>query len=220
MTVIVGDPKTSITTEKQQITLSSETLSFGNVNMDKTASLDLSVQNPLSRQALLSSITISGPDAGDFTLSAEMPASIEPNDSLLLYVNFTPRVQGSKSATLTIHEGTGGSSLDVELHGEGIAGTTALGSEALQPASVSLHQNFPNPFNPATTIGFTLPARQHVRLTVYNAMGQRVAVIADGWYNAGVHMVPVRATDWNSGTYFYRLESYNTSITRQMSLLK
>jgi hypothetical protein len=57
------------------------------------------------------------------------------------------------------------------------------------PATFRLEQNYPNPFNPTTSIAFGLPKESEVRLEVYSALGQRVAVLAEGRYGAGVHTV-------------------------------
>ena len=88
------------------------------------------------------------------------------------------------------------------------------------PASYSLKQNYPNPFNPATTIEYALPASGQVTLTVFNLLGQEVAVLANGVQSAGVHAVRFDARELNSGVYFYRLEGSGFRNTRKMLLLK
>ncbi|HPM36898.1 MAG TPA: kelch repeat-containing protein [candidate division Zixibacteria bacterium] len=80
--------------------------------------------------------------------------------------------------------------------------------------------NYPNPFNPATQIGFSLPAASHVTLVVYNIMGQQVAVLADGQYEAGDHSVTWDASAQSSGVYLYLLDVSGFSQTRKMLLLK
>jgi len=88
-----------------------------------------------------------------------------------------------------------------------------------------LSQNFPNPFNPATTIRFELPAPLDVRLSVYDVRGREVARIVDGPMAAGRH-----AGVWNgrddkgkavaSGIYWYRLQAGKETLSRKMVLLK
>ncbi|MGD9546732.1 MAG: S8 family serine peptidase [Candidatus Krumholzibacteriia bacterium] len=92
--------------------------------------------------------------------------------------------------------------------------------ERFLPDSVVLGQNSPNPFNPRTTITFSLPASGHVRLAVYNVKGQLVETLADGAYGAGAHTFAWDAKDSPSGVYFYRLETKNSSETRKMIMLK
>ncbi len=75
------------------------------------------------------------------------------------------------------------------------------------PAAFALYQNYPNPFNPATRIRFDLPATSHVRLEVYNALGQLVEALLDEDRPAGQHEVAFSSTRLASGVYFYRIQS-------------
>ncbi len=80
--------------------------------------------------------------------------------------------------------------------------------------------NYPNPFNPVTTISFSLPVASHVSLEVYNVMGQRVTTVADGFYEAGVHACEWDGSAVASGVYFYRIETPEFAETKKMMLLK
>jgi hypothetical protein len=93
------------------------------------------------------------------------------------------------------------------------------GGSAL-PKVLDLKQNFPNPFNPSTTISFALPARSAVNLTVYNILGQQVQNLIDGVMDAGEHTVIWNADHQASGLYFYRLTYENKVLTKKMTLLK
>lgn len=88
------------------------------------------------------------------------------------------------------------------------------------PQGFALSQNYPNPFNPTTAINFTIPDAQDVRLTVYNVLGQRVAVLADGFHNAGQHIVSFDARRLASGVYIYRIETGDFVTSRKMMLIK
>jgi hypothetical protein len=88
------------------------------------------------------------------------------------------------------------------------------------PGTFDLHQNYPNPFNPGTTITFNLNEAQPVKLEVFNIMGQRVAVLADGMLSSGSHSVYFDASGFSSGVYLYRLSDPAGSSTRSMILLK
>jgi len=88
------------------------------------------------------------------------------------------------------------------------------------PRSVSLTQNYPNPFNAATIIKFNLPVKTDVNLEVFNILGQRVAVLAEGTMDAGHHAVTFDASNLGSGMYFYRLDAGEYSDTRKMTVLK
>ena len=88
------------------------------------------------------------------------------------------------------------------------------------PDTYELDQNYPNPFNPATTIAFGLPEAGPVRLTVFDILGRRVAVLADGWFEAGRHALRFDARNLAGGAYLYRLRTAGRTLTRTMILLK
>ena len=85
------------------------------------------------------------------------------------------------------------------------AGKVVVGSGT--PQLYSLEQNTPNPFNPSTQISFQLPSSSHVRLTVFNTLGQPVEQLIDAPMNSGSHQVEWRSNDHRSGVYFYELRA-------------
>ncbi|RMF64848.1 MAG: T9SS C-terminal target domain-containing protein, partial [Bacteroidetes bacterium] len=93
-------------------------------------------------------------------------------------------------------------------------------AEAAVPVRFALGVNYPNPFNPSTTISFDLPRPETVRLTVYDVAGRRVATLAEGTYPAGTHRVTWEAGGLASGVYLYRLEAGDFVQTRKMMLVK
>jgi hypothetical protein len=89
------------------------------------------------------------------------------------------------------------------------------------PAAAQLNPNYPNPFNPTTNIPFSLPEASPIRLTVYNAVGQQIAVLADGVWPSGEHIIPFNADGLSSGLYVYRLETTGgLTHSRTMLLVK
>ncbi len=89
-----------------------------------------------------------------------------------------------------------------------------------RPLSLRLDQNFPNPFNPNTSIRFTLDAGRQARLSVYDLVGREVAVLVDGLMPAGEHSVTFNASALPSGIYFYILQSGTQQMSRKMILMK
>ena len=91
-----------------------------------------------------------------------------------------------------------------------------------------LSQNYPNPFNPVTTIRFTIPEASLnpsqggtlVKLTLYNILGQQVALLVNEVLESGVHTINFNASDLNSGMYIYKIEAGNFVQTRKMTLVK
>ena len=102
---------------------------------------------------------------------------------------------------------------------------SSVGDDGVVPREFALLQNYPNPFNPTTKIEYTLPAPAHVRLDVFNILGQRVITLADEARQPGRHLHVWDGRDRNgrplpSGLYFYRLEAGALVATRKMLLLK
>ena len=91
---------------------------------------------------------------------------------------------------------------------------------AMVPTEYGLGQNYPNPFNPATEIAFSLPEATTVSLEVFNVVGQRVAELAEGYFEAGNHIVTWDASRQSSGVYFYRLATGDFVETKKMLLIK
>ena len=91
---------------------------------------------------------------------------------------------------------------------------------ALVPRSVELLANYPNPFNPATTISFLLPEAATVDLRVYDDLGREVALLAEGRFPAGQHSVRFEASNLPSGIYFARLAGLGSVVSRRMVLIK
>jgi hypothetical protein len=88
------------------------------------------------------------------------------------------------------------------------------------PSKPKLYANYPNPFNPMTTLKYDLSAKGHVRLSVFNILGQEVAVLLDAQKEAGSYSIQFNAAQIASGVYFYRMEAGSYAETRKMLLLK
>ncbi|NUO19424.1 T9SS type A sorting domain-containing protein [bacterium] len=88
------------------------------------------------------------------------------------------------------------------------------------PRQLSLHANYPNPFNATTEISFDLPREMEASLKVYDVLGREVAELVNGVMNAGTHMITFDASALSSGVYFYRLEAGRFVDARKMVLLK
>jgi hypothetical protein len=90
---------------------------------------------------------------------------------------------------------------------------------------LSLFQNHPNPFNPSTTISFTLPAKTKTKLSIYNIEGRLVTTLVDGTLDEGFKEVAWdgkdgRGNQVSTGVYFYRLTAGDRTLTKKMVLLK
>jgi uncharacterized GH25 family protein len=88
------------------------------------------------------------------------------------------------------------------------------------PTTYSLSQNYPNPFNPTTTIQYSIPKDEFVKLTVYDVAGKVIKELVSGHKTAGSYSVEFNATDYASGTYYYKLEAGEYKNIQKMMLIK
>ncbi len=108
-----------------------------------------------------------------------------------------------------------------------VAGTSKRGAGADDaegaaevPDTYVLESNYPNPFNPQTTIRFGLPTSAQVKLVVYDVLGRQVRLLLDGAREAGTHEVIFEASNLPSGTYLVRLVTPVGSFVQTMQLVK
>ena len=145
-----------------------------------------------------------------YSLSPALPAGLT-FDAVTRTIAGTPTAASETVYTYTVTDASGAS--------------LSLALQTL-PAAFSLADNFPNPFNPATTIQYALPQAADVELTVYNVLGQPVRTLVAEHQNAGRYVVEWDATNDNghslsSGMYFYRLQAGGEFLkVKKMLLLK
>jgi hypothetical protein len=88
------------------------------------------------------------------------------------------------------------------------------------PSAYSLKQNYPNPFNPKTIINFQLSMSNYVSLKVYDILGNKVETLVNEKISPGSYSVEWDASNYSSGTYFYKLETENFTEVKAMMLVK
>ena len=98
--------------------------------------------------------------------------------------------------------------------------SSVIEADFILPTIYSLNQNFPNPFNPNTIISYALPEASNVKITVYNAIGETIQIVENGFKSAGNYSLTFNANNIPSGIYFYRIEAGKFSQVRKMMLLK
>jgi len=132
------------------------------------------------------------------------------------------------SALVRIDTLTGNSSVSarVALDGlraiaEGLPVTGVAGGNSRRgPEQYALEQNFPNPFNPSTTIRYEVPMLSYVTLAVFNTLGQKVATLVQGEVEAGHHNVTFDASGFTSGVYFCRMSARGYTSTRKLLMVR
>lgn len=94
------------------------------------------------------------------------------------------------------------------------------GSVETIPDEFALLQNYPNPFNPSTTISYNLPKQAMVEISVFNALGERVATLVNELKEAGRYNVELNALGYSSGIYFYQIKANDFVSVKKMILMK
>jgi hypothetical protein len=165
-----------------------DTLSFWTINLGSDS---IRVQGFYSTDTVFKAL----PDAFIYDLA--------PEDSVEVPVQFHPLSIQTYTATITVFN-TENQTAQLICRGEGRE-SAAESSSFLLPQEPSISV-FPNPGNPDFSITFNLPAHSDIRLSVHNVLGQRVASLASGWYEAGSHQIGWQARDLPSGIYFVCLD--------------
>lgn len=97
---------------------------------------------------------------------------------------------------------------------------TTAADEIPRPTEFALLPNYPNPFNPSTTIAFTVPDAAPVSIRLYDMLGRQVATVVDSDHTPGRYAVPFKASGLASGVYLMRMESGGFNATRSIVLMR
>jgi len=100
-------------------------------------------------------------------------------------------------------------------------GSTAVDQQkSEQLTGYILNQNYPNPFNPTTIITFSLPEQSHIKLEVFNLLGEPVTTLVDERCSAGSHFITFNASGFSSGVYYYRMLADKFVSVRKLVIAK
>jgi len=183
-----------------------------------------SISNTGTANLSINTISLSGTHASEFTLTAtDLPWTIIAGEDRSFNVSFAPITTGAKTASINITHNANGSPHTVALSGTG--SPVSDFDETSLPAVTALSGNYPNPFNPETTIRFSLARPNKVTISIYSINGQLVKSLVNGSYDIGNHSVIWNGLDdighpVSSGVYFYRMTTSEYTAVRKMLLLK
>lgn len=197
-------------------------IDFGTVTAPNSASRIVIVRNRgwdtvnFSTPASISPV-IALPD--EFSITNSLPTSLEPGAQFSLTLSFTPMQDGARSATLTIPS-------DAPVVTTALTGT-GVGVSSVNDGTIgefNLLQNEPNPFGESTAIRFSLPISEQIFVKIFDLVGNEVATLADGWFEAGNHILELKQStqfsNISTGTYFYRLQTAQGTLLRTMLILR
>jgi hypothetical protein len=135
-----------------------------------------------------------GTNSNPFTLLATGPGSYTVNAG-----HASPLRWDSASVTITL---------------------TDVGVNSSNPTEYKLYDNYPNPFNPSTTLRYSIPEASLTTLKVYDELGKEVATLVNETKSAGIYEVEFNASNLSSGIYYYTLQAGSFSKTNKMILMK
>lgn len=200
------------------MSVSAVNLGFGNVMVGNDSTRVLRVINTGTMQLTVDSLNFSNPV---FSADVTFPFNVAVGDTAVVNVTFTPTDSIQYNATLRVVGNdpfTPVRTVNLSGLGMGTVSISQVGTEI--PSAFSLSQNFPNPFNPSTSINFAIPVQGMVSLKVYDLLGKEVATLVNGVKTPGVYVADFDAAKLTSGIYFYKLEAEGFVDVKRMVLIK
>jgi hypothetical protein len=97
---------------------------------------------------------------------------------------------------------------------------TDIGESNLNPTEFILYSNYPNPFNPSTTIRYSIPEASFISVKIYDELGKEVSSLVNETKSAGTYEVEFSASKLSSGIYYYTLQAGSFTQTKKMILIK
>jgi hypothetical protein len=155
----------------------------------------------------------------------ESLATISPNSYMKIGIRYQPvsaTADSVSTLTLTYNDGTSAQQVVVTITASRVPTSAAAVNNAV-PVQFILGQNFPNPFNPSTTIRYSVPqsaGKQFVSIRIFDVLGKEVAIAVNEAKEPGEYSALVTLEQMNSGIYFYRMHLQGQTVTKRMLLLK
>ena len=207
--------------------VSPDNVDFDSVEVDKSDTVEITMTNHSNVDLEIYSISVS---TGSFHLNDIPSGPISGWGSATFKVDFAPSDTGLFEDTIRISSNAIAGDSVVPLSGVGVPATGVRwveGSteEENKPTSFSVSQNYPNPFNPVTNFRVALPEASHVKIEIFNILGQKIKTLVDEDMRAGVFIVDwdgkdKKGLEVSSGIYFYRITTDDFSDIKKMVLLK
>ncbi len=194
-----------------------DSMDFGLVDVGDSTIRLIELSNPKDEAVIINEIFSS---ESVFSVVDSLPLIIPPLKSINLSLMFKPDTNGYYTDKLNIR-----SVNDTLLIGQQVVlsgGTDVVPTEDTKQTVLyySLLQNFPNPFNPETTISFSLPQRERVIIKIYNLLGEEMFEFINEEFDAGDYSFKLLSDGLPSGIYLYRMNAGEFVRTRKFMLLK
>jgi hypothetical protein len=194
------------------LTVSSDSVVFGEVQVGDTATFDLEISNNGLTQHLIEGVRVSD---GNLSVHPNNRVYLPEGSVRHVAVKYHPQAAGDYQGEIIVSWEH--ADIHVAVIGRGLP--AGVRSDKQTPYEFALDKPFPNPFNSISMIPFSLPKATRARLTVSDATGRLVAVLIDGQTQAGRHQAIWSAEKVSSGLYFIRLEAGGKVAIRKMVLM-
>lgn len=218
-------PAESVETGFPILNIEQSNLDFDNTQIGTQVILPLNISNS-GNASMIGTLQVPAP----FTLdsSEEEPLRflnyvLAEGESREFSIAFRPTEEGVFAGFLIVSsDDPNAISVNIPLMG---SAAVVSNTDQVNPVITELKGNFPNPFNPNTTVRFALKAQARVNIDIYNILGQKVKSLVNSDLPAGVHNVAWNGLDRNnravaSGVYFYKMQTGDYEQTRKMILMK
>ncbi|MCF7811923.1 T9SS type A sorting domain-containing protein [bacterium] len=190
---------------------------FGELDVDSTSVWEFEIYNTGRRYAVIDTVWFEGSNTAAFTCPLELPLRINPKDTCLVPVLFSPSADTSYAAVLIIPYGDR-QALRVLLDGNGYVNSVSDEPNVLH--EFALYEAYPNPFNSTTTITYGLDKSAPTRLALYDLSGREVMTLFEGYRQSGFYSVILNAGELSSGLYFLRMDASNRIFTNKVILIR
>ncbi|MCC5913305.1 MAG: choice-of-anchor D domain-containing protein [Balneolaceae bacterium] len=194
------------------IAVSESDLDFGVTNVGSPVERTFEISNDESAEDPLSYNIQIDSDNFSVTPSAAASGSLQPGESTEITIRYNPNNDRIHTGQIRLSHNAMNASSPINI---------SLGGEALQRDEIArLEDNYPNPFNPSTTIPYVLPQTSNVRLDLFNISGQLVRTIVNEQQGEGRYELEINISDLSSGVYIYRLIVDDFIDSKKMMLVK
>lgn len=205
-------------------TIDTQSVDFGITQYTSTATQQITISNT-GTASMLGTISTASPfSVGDPNMPSQtLTYVLAIGEALTFNLNFTPpqQMQYTGSLVITSDDPT---AAETTIPLTGVGGIVA-NDDLVNPVLTALGSNYPNPFNPTTTISYSIRETTPVEIYIYNMLGQKVKTLVSGTVEAGNHSVVWNGQDNNnrpvaSGVYFFKMHAGKYTSTKKMILMK
>jgi len=195
-------------------------VAFGETPIQSELEKQITIVNGYPSVTQVLSLSIEGLHAADFSIRhASLPAVVPGYGQFAFMATFTPSEHGEREAVLLVQLTTQATPLRIELRGIGTEIQTTV-TDLAGINALTLYSNYPNPATDIMYIPFSLRESAHLRLTVYDESGRRIATLLDSHRAPGLHSVSWNTANIDSGKYMLILESALQRVTQRVSIVR